>query len=130
MTHLSLHAEGPADPEAAWERYADTRLWSTWSPQISRVELEGADDRIAAGRRGRVIAIGGLPVPFEVTAVDEDAMTWSWRVRIGPVGVRLDHGVAAHAGGTRTTLDLHGFLPVVASYAPVAQLALRRLVSA
>ncbi len=130
MTHLSLHADGPADPGTVWERYADTRLWSTWSPQISRVELEGAGDRIATGLRGRVIAIGGLRVPFEVTSVDAEAMKWSWRVRIGPVAVRLDHGVAAHPGGVRTTLDLHGLLPVVASYAPVAQLALRRLVSA
>ena len=128
MTRLSLHADGPADPGTVWRRYADTRLWSTWSPQISRVELGGDGHLIATGLRGRVIAIGGLRVPFEVTAVDAEAMTWSWRVRLGPVALRLVHGVDARGGGTRTTLDLHGLLPVVASYAPVAKLALRRLV--
>lgn len=129
MTLISLVAHGPVDPALAWERYVDTRLWSSWSPQISRVELFGAvGSRIEPGLRGRVHAVGGLRVPFEVTSVDDEQMSWSWRVRIGPAAVRLDHRVTARDGGTRTTLDLHGFLPVVAGYAPVAQLALRRLV--
>ena len=129
MTGISLSVRGAADPATVWERYADTRAWSSWAPQISRVELPGADGhRIAPRLRGRVHVVGGLRVPFEITAVDHEAMTWSWRVRVGPVTMGLVHRVAAHGGGTRTTLDLDGPLPVVAGYAPLARLALRRLV--
>lgn len=129
MTGISLVARGAADPVTVWERYADTRAWSSWSPQIAGVDLHGTvGHRIATGLRGRVRVVGGLRVPFEITDVDHHAMTWRWRVQVGPVTMRLVHAVTAHEGGTRTTLDLDGLLPVVAAYAPVAQLALRRLV--
>ena len=42
QTTVHLSASGEAEPEVVWERYADTTRWSTWSPQIGRVEPDGA----------------------------------------------------------------------------------------
>ena len=131
MTVLTLHAHGVASVTLAWERYADPALWSTWAPQIQRVET--TMPRLAAGGTGTVRA-GFLPrptlgIPFEVLAVDEDAKEWEWEARVGPVRLRLEHGVTAHLTGSSTWLRVHGPLPVVLGYVPVAKLALDRLVS-
>jgi len=89
-------------------------------------------------------------VPFRVEAVDESRRTWSWTVRPEVAGLtvavmRLEHRVRASpqtaarprrkrgpadraAGGSVTSLRLHARAPVVAVYAPVAWLALKRLV--
>ena len=135
MSDLSLSVSGTAPAALAWERYADPQLWSTWSPQIQRVETRM--QRLEAGGTGTVHA-GPLPrptigVPFEVLELDEQAMTWTWRVRLGPAGLvrlLLVHGVTAHGSGSSTWLRVHGPLPVVLGYAPVARLALGRLVTA
>lgn len=131
MTTLTLHAHGVASVTLAWERYADPALWSTWAPQIQRVET--TMERLHAGATGTVRAglleRPTLGVPFQVLAVDEDAMEWEWRARIGPVSLRLEHGVTAHLRGSSTWLRVHGPLPVVLAYAPVAKLALNRLVT-
>ena len=50
----------------------------------------------------------------------------------GPLGLprlHLVHGVEATAGGSATWLVVTGGLPVVAAYAPLARLALGRLVA-
>jgi hypothetical protein len=131
MTTLSMHAHGVARVTLAWERYADPLLWSTWAPQIQRVDTSMT--RLEAGGTGTVRAglfsRPTLGIPFEVLAVDEDAMEWEWRARIGPVSLRLEHGVTAHLTGSSTWLQVHGPLPVVLGYAPVARLALNRLVT-
>lgn len=134
MADLTLSVSGTAAAPTAWERYADPRLWATWSPQIQRVETRM--DRLVSGGSGTVRAglssRATIGVPFEVLEVDEDAMTWSWRVRLGPAGLvrlRLEHGVTTDGAGSRTWLRVHGPLPVVLAYAPVARLALGRLVS-
>jgi Polyketide cyclase / dehydrase and lipid transport len=126
MRH-TLAAVGPADPDDVWERYAEPAAWPSWSPQIRRVEFDGA--RIRAGATGAAHGPCGVAVDFEIIAVDEPAHEWSWRVA-APFGVRLFlvHGVSPHAGGTRTTLDIDGAAPFVLGYAPLAQLALNRLV--
>jgi hypothetical protein len=116
----------------AWERYADPALWKTWAPQIQGVDT--AMQRLEAGGTGTVRA-GLLPrptlgIPFEVLAVDETAMEWEWVASLGPLRLRLEHGVTAHPSGSATWLRVHGPLPVVLAYAPVARLALGRLVSA
>ena len=130
MTTVTLSARGTAPVELAWERYARPTLWSTWSPQIWRVEATA--DRIAAGVTGTVRAVGGLPIRFTVLAVDERARTWSWRVRLGPVTMTLDHAVrpdASHApDGSATDLRVDGPALIVLGYAPIARLALGRLV--
>ena len=100
----------------AWEDYARIARWPTWSPQMTSVHASA--ERIAPGVTG-VVRSGPLRLPFTITAVDEDAMTWSWRV----LGVRMHHGVRATPSGCATTFD--GPLP----YLPVARIALRRLVS-
>ncbi len=130
MTALTLHAHGVADVTLAWERYADPGLWSTWAPQIQRVDT--TMERLVAGGTGTVragvLSRPTIGVPFEVLAVDETAMEWAWKARIGPLTLRLEHGVTTHPEGSSTWLRVHGPLPVVLGYAPVARLALGRLV--
>jgi hypothetical protein len=64
-----------------------------------------------------------------VLAVDEAAREWSWEARLGPLRLRLEHGVTAHIDGSATWLRVHGPLPVILVYAPVARIALGRLVA-
>jgi hypothetical protein len=54
--------------------------------------------------------------------------TWSWRVRSGPVTLPLTPAVLAVGDGTQTTLEIDGPAFVVLPYAPVAEVALQRLV--
>jgi hypothetical protein len=119
---------GPATPEQAWERYAVPALWSTWAPQIRRVDYPSP--RITVGGRGRVHGVGGLAVDFLVVAVDEASRNWAWVVGVGPVRLRLDHGVEAFGDGSRTTLVVDGPAPVVLAYVPIARLVLGRLLRA
>ncbi len=132
MADLELHARGPVDPAVAWERYADPQLWSTWAPQIQRVETDMT--RLTPGGRGTVraglVARPTLGIGFSVLAVDDESRTWAWKVALGPVRMLLEHGVEADGDGARTTLQLRGPLPVLLAYAPVARLALQRLVAA
>ena len=130
MAALTLHARGVAPVTLAWERYADPALWCTWAPRIQRVDT--TMERLVAGGVGTVRA-GLLPwptlgVPFTVLAVDEAAMQWSWEARLGPLRLRLEHGVTGHPTGSATWLRVHGPLPVILGYAPVARVALGRLV--
>jgi Polyketide cyclase / dehydrase and lipid transport len=120
-------ASGPLAPDRAWERYAVPALWSTWSPQISRVDA--TTSRIAPGTSGIVHGPLGVQVPFEVLDVDEAGRRWTWRVRAALVTLELLHSVIPRPdGGSNTKLEISGPAPVVLGYAPVAQLALRRLV--
>jgi hypothetical protein len=131
VADLTLRAHGSASADTAWERYADPALWSTWAPQIQAVDTDMA--RLAPGGSG-VVRAGvtsrpTLGIPFTILEVDEEARQWSWRAQIGPVELRLEHGVTPHEGGASTWLRVHGPLPVVLGYAPVAWLALTRLVA-
>ncbi|MHC1558180.1 SRPBCC family protein [Actinomycetospora sp. C-140] len=127
----TLRATGPLPADQAWERYADLDLWSRWAPQITGVAAEHR--RLRPGLRGTVRAAGVVGLPFEVTAVDEAARTWSWRVRAGPVTLHLDHGVEDARGDdgprvrSRTWLRTTGPAPVVLLYAPLALVALHAL---
>ena len=123
---LTLRARGGADPDVAWERYVDFALWSTWSPQILSVDADAS--RIAPGVTGRVHGPVGVGVDFVVDAVDELARTWSWTVRWGPITLALFHAVTAREGGCATALRVRGPAPVVLGYAPLARIALGRLV--
>jgi hypothetical protein len=87
-----------------------------------------APRRIVPGLRGVVIGPVGLQVPFEVLAVDEPAMTWTWRVRAAFAELTLDHVVTPDGDGCRTDLTISGPVPLVVGYAPVARFALTRLV--
>ena len=127
MTTLTLHATGPESPTEVWERYAVPSRWPEWSPQIRRVEVPVT--RLTAGAHGRVYGPVGPGVPFEVDTVDEGARRWSWTVYAGPLRIRLLHWVAdGPEGGSTTGLRLDGPALVLFGYAPLAQVALGRLV--
>jgi Polyketide cyclase / dehydrase and lipid transport len=124
---VTLHATGPRAPAEVWERYAVPARWPEWAPQIRRVELPVA--RLAAGARGRVHPVVGPGLPFVVDAVDEVGRQWAWTVSLGPVSLRLTHWVAdGPHGGSTTGLRVAGPAPVVLGYAPLARLAIARLV--
>ena len=128
MAVRRLTAEGPAPVGLAWQRYAEIARWPEWSPQILRVEADA--ERIARGVTGTVHAFGGLRLGFTITDVDVVARRWSWLVRCGPVQMDLHHDVrAVPGGGSATGLVLQGPAAVVALYAPLAWVALRRLVA-
>ena len=117
---------GELDPHAVWERYANLSEWKSWAPQIRWVEC--AQDRLVPGLTGRVHGLFGVTADFEVLTVDESRRTWSWRARSGPVTLTLHHAVLEATEGTQTTLEMDGPALAVLPYAPVAQVALRRLV--
>ena len=121
-----ISATGNLDPGGAWERYARLSEWTEWSPQIRWVEA--TEGRLAPGLTGTVHGLCGVRAGFEVLSVDEALRTWSWRVRRGPVELLLHHAVMAHDSGTETTLEINGPAPAVLAYAPIAEVALRRLV--
>ncbi len=77
---------------------------------------------------GRVFGPLGVHLDFVVDAVDEATREWMWTVRRGPLRLVLTHGVIARGRGCETWLRVDGPLPVVAAYAPLARLALARLV--
>ena len=125
MAARTIEARGPAPVEEVWDRYATLARWPEWSPQISRVEASA--DRLALGVRGSVFLVGGLPLGFTVTSCRPEERAWSWQVRLGPVTLDLEHAVFPAGSGSRTTLSMTGPALVVAAYAPLARLALRRL---
>ena len=120
-----IEVTGSATPVLAWSRYADLGAWSTWAPPIVGVDADGA--ALAVGRHGSVRVVGGIRIGFVVTAVDPEAMTWSWIASLGPVRLTLHHDVGPDPAGTRAGLTLEGPAPVVTGYAPLARLALVRL---
>ena len=127
MAARRLAARGRAAPELAWERYDRIALWTTWSPQILGVDADA--ERISPGVTGTVRALGGVPVPFTITEVDRPGWTWTWVAQLGPVSMTLTHRVRAEARGSATGLLLEGPDPVLLAYAPLAWVALRRLVA-
>ncbi|QIK74342.1 SRPBCC family protein [Nocardioides piscis] len=119
---MRISAAGPATTQQVWERFTRTDLWPTWAPQLRRVTCP--DSVITAGSRGTAHGPALLRIPFEVLVVDRDELRWVWRVG-RPLGVTMEHGVDKVPEGARAWVDL----PIaLAPYAPLAHLALRRLV--
>ena len=128
MPSLTVRAQGPASPPTVWEAYADPQRWPQWAPHIRRVDAIG---RLRPGLTGQVFSLVPLvapPVSFTVTDVDARARRWSWNTVLGPLRVSFDHGVDPDETGSRTWLTMHGPLPLLLIYAPLARLALHRLV--
>lgn len=123
---MLVEAVGPLAPEETWERYTHASRWSSWAPQVRGVS--GAGDPVAPGERGWVRGPFPLRVPFTVLALDATALTWTWQVGVGPAAVVMDHGVESSGTGSRAWVDIHLPTPLVLPYAPIARLALRRLV--
>jgi hypothetical protein len=127
VTVVTLHATGPEAPAEVWERYAVPARWPEWAPQITGVEVPAP--RLVAGARGRVRGPVGVALPFVVDAVDEAARRWAWTVSLGPVRLHLLHWVAEGPdGGSTTGLRMDGPAPMVLAYAPLARVAIGRLV--
>jgi len=126
VARLTLAAAGRASASEAWERYAQVALWSRWSPQIRSVTCSSS--RIRAGATGRVRGPLWIGVDFVVDAVDEESRQWVWTVGKGAAVLQLHHRVVPVGDGSRTTLAMSGPLPVLLGYAPLARLALGRLV--
>lgn len=120
---LRITASGEASPDEVWKRYVTPDLWPTWAPQLRRVTCP--DDTIAPGSTGVAHGLGPVRVPFAVLTVDDAARTWSWRVG-RPIGITMAHGVdRGSQGGSSAWVEIPLAL---AAYAPIARLALRRLV--
>jgi hypothetical protein len=125
---IALRADGPVAADAVWQRYLVPACWSTWAPHITGVDC--TDQVITATTTGRVRTLFGLSLPFDVLDLDHAARSWRWSVH-GPYGMRmtLRHTVTATAEGSATDLAVYGPPVLVLGYAPVAQLALHRLVT-
>ncbi|MFJ8864837.1 polyketide cyclase/dehydrase [Streptomyces sp. NPDC102473] len=126
MAVLTLRAEGSARPEDVWLRYVTPACWPSWSPQIRAVRVDA--ERIAAGTRGEVVSLFGVTAAFAVESVDDERWRWVWRVRLGPVRLRLYHEVRRRPGGSATILRIEGPAAALAAYAGPARWALGRLV--
>ena len=128
MTTLTLHATGPVAPAEAWDRYLHPARWAEWSPQIKKTDATAP--RIAQGVSGRVHDPIGTSVPFVVDEVSDVERRWSWQVVVGPTRLRLEHWISPGPdGGSTAGLRISGFPPLVVGYAPLALLALKRLVT-
>lgn len=114
----AVHRIVEAPAPVLWDLLVTVARWPDWGPSVRGVELD--TEQIGLGSRGRVVTIGGLRLPFEVTAFDPGA-SWSWRVG----GVRAtDHTVEPRPGGCRVGIAVHW---AAAPYLGVCALALRRL---
>jgi hypothetical protein len=126
----TLQVRGSRAPDDVWDRYVRPARWPEWSPQIRSVRY--AHERLRPGTSGTVVGPVGLTVPFDVLDVDETdpgARSWTWAARLGAWRVRMRHEVRPLPdGGTVTRWRVEGPAPVLAAYAPLAWVALRRLV--
>jgi hypothetical protein len=125
MSSMTVRASGPASAPAVWEAYADPQRWPEWAPHIRRVDAVG---RLRPGLEGQVFSLLPPPMNFAVTGVDAKGRRWSWDAVLGPFRMSFDHGVESRTGGSGTWLTMHGPLPLLVLYAPLARLALHRLV--
>ncbi len=125
---LTLRADGTADLDLVWRRYSTPELWSTWAPQIRRVESSA--EVLAVGVTGTVYGvIPNIGASFEVVEFSEADHRWAWDVVAGPVRMHLDHRSESRiGGGTSTTLVVDGPAAAVLTYAPVARISLESLV--
>ncbi|NGZ99937.1 SRPBCC family protein [Nocardioides sp. W3-2-3] len=130
---MLVTATGPASVEDAWQRYVLPALWPLWAPQIRTVRLATGtpDDPLVPGVRGTVLGPPPLRVPFRILAADDAGHRWAWRVGLGPLGVTMEHGVDPGPAAVGCTAWVRIRLPgpLAAPYAPLARLALRRLVA-
>ncbi|MFE4451187.1 SRPBCC family protein [Streptomyces sp. NPDC056796] len=126
MAVIRLRAEGRAPAEDVWLRYVTPARWPSWSPQIRAVRVDA--ERLRPGTRGEIVSFLGVTAAFVVVSVDEERWRWTWRVRLGPVRLRLCHEVLRRPGGSVTKLRIEGPALALAAYAGPARWALGRLV--
>lgn len=105
-----------------WALLTDTTRWPDWGPTVRAVRLDHPGHEIGAGSIGAVQTPVGVWLPFEITAYDEVARTWSWHV----VGVpATSHRVEVTAPRTcRVGIGVPWWAP---PYVAVVEVGLRRL---
>lgn len=125
---MLVDAHGRASADDAWLRFTTPASWSLWAPLIR--DVEASEPILAPGTTGRVIGPPGVAVDFEVTSVDPDLRSWSWRAGRGPAAVHMDHHVVpAAGGGSRAFLRVPGrSAALLQPYRIPASAALRGLV--
>ena len=62
-------------------------------------------------------------------AVDDGALRWAWMPGVDPVRVRMRHGVDPGRRGSSAWVEIAAPQPLALAYAPIARMALRRLVA-
>ncbi len=127
---LTLRADGTAGSDLVWQRYVEPALWTTWAPQIRRVD--SSEPRLALGVSGTVFGVvPNLGATFDVVDFNEDEHRWAWDVVAGPARMHLEHRSEERiGGGTSTLLVVDGPAVAVLTYAPVARISLEALVRA
>ncbi len=128
---LRLSASGPLPVDEVWERYTQPACWPRWAPHLREVEYR--EPVVTPGTTGRVTGVGGVVTAFRIDAVDEEARTWAWSVRTGPLRLSFEHGLDVAASGSGQVsaawLVVHALWPVALGYAPLARYSLGRLVN-
>ncbi|WP_231295160.1 SRPBCC family protein [Corynebacterium efficiens] len=128
MGVMTVTATGAATPELAWRRSYYLQRWTAWAPHLTGVDAD--TPTLAAGTRGRVEILRIATARFRILRVNPQARTWTWRVRVGPLNLLLDHGLDELPTGTRAWVRIRGPWLILALYRPLMWWALRRLVSA
>ena len=125
---MLVDAHGRASADDAWLRFTTTAAWPLWAPLIRGVEA--SQPTLELGTTGRVQGPPGVAVDFEVTHLDVEERSWSWRVGRGPAAVHMDHHVVpAAGGGSRAFLRVPGrSATLLQPYRIPAAAALRGLV--
>lgn len=110
-----------APAEVAWALLTNLDCWPAWGPMVRRGELDAG--RFEAGATGVVITVGGVRLPFEITAHDE-GRRWAWNVAGVPA---TDHTVQA-LGPDRSRVGFGVPWPAT-PYLAICRVALRRIES-
>lgn len=79
------------------------------------------------GDHGTVFGPAGARVDFTILEVDPDERRWRWRLDLEVAKLTLDHGVDPVGWGSAAWVRIRAPRLLVAPYAPLAWLALRRL---
>jgi hypothetical protein len=122
VSTLRLRRRGPASKYEIWARYRDPQRWAGWASCVREVRAPGA---LRPGLEGELVGPLGVTARFDVIEVDEALGRWTWVVSSGPLRVRVEHEVAEGMAG----LVLTGPFPALILYAPLARVALGRLVA-
>ena len=94
----TLHTS--ASPERIWALWSNIATWPTWDPPVEKVVLDGP---FRVGTTGHMVMAGGFEMPFELEVVHPDERYLDV-LRMGELGIRVDHVVEAAEGGSLVTV--------------------------